>query len=77
MAKVVVLGGAGGMGSVAVKDLALNGYFEEIVIADANETRALEIASEISSENISVAKVNVEDVEQLISQCNFRRFCRD
>lgn len=67
MAKVVVLGGAGGMGSVAVKDLALNGYFEEIVIADANETRALEIASEISSENISVAKVNVEDVEQLVN----------
>lgn len=63
-----MLGGAGGMGSVAVKDLALNGKFTEIVIADANEAAAQRVASEISNNNVSVsvAQIDITDENALI-----------
>ncbi len=58
---MVVLGGAGGMGSVAVKDLALNGAFDDIVIADANEEAAKQLVSEIGNHNVSVAQIDVSN----------------
>ncbi|MFA8440141.1 saccharopine dehydrogenase family protein [Pueribacillus sp. YX66] len=66
MKKIVVLGGAGGMGSVAVKDLTLNGKFDGIVIADANEQAAKQVANEIGSEKVSIAKIDVSDETALV-----------
>ena len=66
MEKMIVLGGAGGMGSMAVKDLVLNECFSEIVIADANVEAAERIAQELRSERISIAQVDVTDREGLV-----------
>ena len=49
MAKVTVLGGCGAVGSVAVKTLAQSGVFSEVVIGDANSTRAQQMAKELGA----------------------------
>src|SRR5699024_3636383 len=66
MSKIVVLGGAGGMGSMAVKDLALNGHYSEIVIADINEEIAKQLKNEIDSNIISTAKIDVTKRQDLV-----------
>lgn len=66
MSKVVVLGGAGAMGSMAVKDLALNERFSEIVIADMNEQLVNELASEVNSDLVSTALIDVTDHAGLV-----------
>lgn len=45
--KIVVFGGAGDMGSEAVRDLAGNPSVESILIADFSERRAAELADEV------------------------------
>lgn len=47
--KVIVLGGAGDMGSAAVKDLAKSEEVDELMIADYNVERARELAGELGS----------------------------
>ncbi|MBM4454205.1 MAG: saccharopine dehydrogenase, partial [Chloroflexi bacterium] len=44
MAKVTVLGGCGGVGTVASETLAGSGVFSELVIADVNIAKAKELA---------------------------------
>lgn len=61
MAKIIVLGGCGAVGSVAVKMLAPLNYFSEIVIGDINIEKAEEIASEIASGKVSAKKVDALD----------------
>ncbi|HZW67966.1 MAG TPA: saccharopine dehydrogenase NADP-binding domain-containing protein [Pseudogracilibacillus sp.] len=67
MSKVVVLGGAGAMGSMAVKDLALNERFSEIVIADMNEQLISDLAREVDSDLISTALIDVTNYEALVA----------
>ncbi|MCP4677169.1 MAG: saccharopine dehydrogenase [Deltaproteobacteria bacterium] len=72
MTKVVVLGGCGAVGSVAVKTLAGQEIIDEIVIGDINMNRADQIIQECKSEKISAIQVDVTDVgsiKEAISDC--------
>jgi saccharopine dehydrogenase (NAD+, L-lysine-forming) len=65
MAKLVVLGGSGAVGSVAVKTLAPLSYFSEIVAADLNIEKAREVAAASGSAKVSARKVDVLDPASL------------
>ena len=67
MAKVIVLGGCGAVGSVAVKTLAVQDVFANIVIGDLNRQRADSIISDSPHNNISFLKVNAEDPQSIQS----------
>jgi saccharopine dehydrogenase (NAD+, L-lysine-forming) len=67
MAKVIVLGGCGAVGSVAVKTLAAQDVFEKIIIGDINRQRADSIISENPQDNISFLEVNAEDPQSIQS----------
>ncbi|MCL0097750.1 saccharopine dehydrogenase NADP-binding domain-containing protein [Dehalococcoidia bacterium] len=56
--KVIVLGGAGDMGSEAVKDLVRFPEVERITIADLNTTAAEKLASSLGEEKVRVQKVD-------------------
>ena len=73
MAKVIVLGGAGAVGSVSVKTLAEHDEFSEVVIGDNNIGRANDVASKINSPKISTAgfdALNVGSVRDAIRGCD-------
>ncbi|MEA3221581.1 MAG: saccharopine dehydrogenase NADP-binding domain-containing protein [Thermodesulfobacteriota bacterium] len=61
MAKVIVLGGCGAVGSVAVKTLVNSDVFSEIVIGDVNIEKANELISQLGSEKLSAIKVDASD----------------
>ena len=63
--KVTVLGGAGTIGSMAVKLLAGSKMFSEITIGDVNFDQAKKLASEIGLKEVSAVKVNVTDSKSL------------
>ena len=65
MEKIMVLGGAGAVGSVAARTLASKAYFSDIVIGDINLDLAGKIAEEMESPIVSVQKVDVRDPEGL------------
>jgi len=65
MATVIVLGGCGAVGSVAVKTLAAQDVFSQIIIADISEKRAETVMSEISQNTITYRKVNAEDPQSI------------
>ena len=58
MSKIVVLGGSGAVGSVAVRTLAEKSDFSEIVAADINLARAKKIAGSLKSKKVVARKVN-------------------
>jgi saccharopine dehydrogenase (NAD+, L-lysine-forming) len=64
MAKVIVLGGCGAVGSVAVKTLASQDIITEVVIGDWNIAKAETLAKELGPK-VSAVKVNAEDVESI------------
>jgi len=64
MAKVIVLGGCGTVGSVAVKTLAVQDIISEVVIGDWNIEKAKTLAKELGPK-ISAVKVNAEDNESI------------
>lgn len=66
MAKVIVLGGCGAVGSVAVKTLAAQDMFTEIIIGDWNIEKAQKLAKELGPK-VSSVKVNAEDTESIKS----------
>jgi len=61
MSKVIVLGGCGAVGTIAVKTLAKQELFDKVVIGDMNEARARMLCSELGPK-VSFVKVNAEDV---------------
>ena len=63
--KIVVLGGAGKMGCIAVEDLAQDARVEQVVIADRDIGQARVVADIISSPKISIEQVDVTDAEGL------------
>jgi lysine 6-dehydrogenase len=65
--KVVVLGGAGLMGRIAVRDLALNPEVEQVVIADLDLKLAQQIAAILNNPKISVQSANASDRASLAS----------
>lgn len=65
--KIVVLGGAGMMGSISSQDLAMDKRVDEVVIADRNMERAREVANYISSPKIKLVQVDVTDHDALVN----------
>ncbi len=62
MASVVVFGGCGQVGGVAVKTLAKSGHFEEIVICDLNGDRAGQLIKE-AGPKVSYKRTDLMDAE--------------
>lgn len=63
--KIIVLGGAGMMGCIAVQDLAAGAAVDEVVIADLDLERAQQVADYLHSPKVSLAQVNIHDHEAL------------
>jgi saccharopine dehydrogenase (NAD+, L-lysine-forming) len=59
--KIVVLGGAGKMGCIAVQELAWDERVDAVVIADRDVAQAREVADIIDSSKISIHAVDVTD----------------
>jgi saccharopine dehydrogenase-like NADP-dependent oxidoreductase len=64
---IIVLGGAGAMGRIAVRTLSEYQDVDHITIADYNEERAHEVAATFKSNKIAVRQIDVNDHERL---CN-------
>jgi len=58
---IIVLGGAGAMGRIAVRTLLEFEDIDQVTIADYNEERALEVASSLASSKIQVRQIDVND----------------
>jgi saccharopine dehydrogenase-like NADP-dependent oxidoreductase len=65
MSRIVVLGGCGTVGSIAVRTLASFDDFSEIIIADIDEEGARARAEEIGVDSCSALMVDVTDPEML------------
>ncbi|HEX4208618.1 MAG TPA: saccharopine dehydrogenase NADP-binding domain-containing protein [Ktedonobacteraceae bacterium] len=63
--RIVVLGGAGAMGRIAVRTLTEYAAIEQIVIADYHEQRAQEVAATLNSAKVVVRQIDVTDEERL------------
>ncbi|MFX0085345.1 MAG: saccharopine dehydrogenase family protein [Candidatus Hodarchaeota archaeon] len=63
--RVIVLGGSGVVGSIAVKTLFTFSDFSKIVIGDINTEKANEIIKEIGSDKVSFMFVDVTNSEEL------------
>ena len=77
MAKVIVLGGCGTVGSVAVKTLAAQDIISEVVIGDWNIEKAKKLAKELGPK-VSAVKVNAEDEDSIkvaVSGCDIVLNC--
>ncbi len=65
MKKIVVLGGAGAMGQVIVRDLAEFSKFDTIVIADFNQKKAEELKNSLKSKKLEAAFADLKDPASL------------
>ncbi len=65
--KILVLGGAGAMGMVTVRDLAETPEVSEVIIGDVNLEKAEKIAEWAGKEKISIRKVDISSIESLVS----------
>ena len=59
--KIVVLGGAGKMGALAVEDLVVNPRVDEVVLADRDMVGAAAIAEYLDSPKLSIAEADLND----------------
>ncbi|MGD2104816.1 MAG: saccharopine dehydrogenase NADP-binding domain-containing protein [Anaerolineae bacterium] len=64
--KIIVLGGAGKMGCIAVQDLAGDDRVDEVVIADQDQSQARTVAQIIDSPKVSIQDVDVTDRKGLV-----------
>jgi len=62
---IIVLGGAGAMGRIAVRTLTEYDDVDHITIADYNEERAHEVAAALNSNKIDVKQIDVNDADRL------------
>lgn len=73
MAKVIVLGGCGAVGSVAVKTLVKNQQFSEVIIADHRIDKAEQLSAAINSKKVSTVSLdatNIESVKKAVKGCD-------
>lgn len=61
--RIIVLGGAGKMGCIAVQHLAIDPRVDEVIIADISEENAQLVAHTINSPKIIIQKVDINDQE--------------
>jgi len=64
--KVLVLGGAGAMGAVTVRDLAQSPDVSNVIIGNVSIARANQLKSSIGSEKVSVTRVDVSNRSCLV-----------
>ena len=64
--RIIVLGGAGKMGCIAVQDLAHDDRVDEVVIADQDVDQARTVADIIGSSKVSIQEIDVTDHDALI-----------
>lgn len=64
--KVLVIGGAGAMGMVTVRDLAESPEVSEVIIADANIEKAKKVQDWTGSEKTAITKLDVSDNRTLV-----------
>jgi saccharopine dehydrogenase-like NADP-dependent oxidoreductase len=64
--RIVVMGGAGMMGCVAVQDLVRSQAVDEVVIADLNQERARLVADTIGNSKISIVEIDARDHEGMV-----------
>ena len=62
---IIVLGGAGAMGRIAVRTLTEYTDVDQVTIADYNEERAQEVAAALHSSKIQIKRVDVTNEERL------------
>lgn len=65
MAKIVVLGGAGAMGQITVKDLALSAERHEIVVADLDIEKGEALIKRLKKPHLQAAKLDLRDEKHL------------
>ena len=65
--RIVVLGGAGKMGCIAVQDLAGDPRVQEVVIADLDRAQARRVAGVIGSPKVSIQPVDLADHDRLVA----------
>jgi len=65
--RIIVLGGAGKMGCIAVQDLAGDARVKEVVIADREMDQARTVAKIVDSPKVSIQQVDVTDHQGLVS----------
>jgi len=65
--RIIVLGGAGKMGCIAVQDLAGDERVDEVVIADQDIAQARTVAEIIDSPRLSIEQIDVTDDDALRS----------
>jgi saccharopine dehydrogenase (NAD+, L-lysine-forming) len=78
MQKVIVLGGCGAVGSVAVRALTQMGEWSKILIGDINVQRAQSIASELDDPRLRAVRVDAmssESVTDAITGCDIVLNC--
>jgi saccharopine dehydrogenase-like NADP-dependent oxidoreductase len=63
--RVLVLGGAGAIGSEATKDLVKTSSFSEIALGDLDAERTKEFISKLSDKRLSYLKVDANNVAEL------------
>jgi saccharopine dehydrogenase (NAD+, L-lysine-forming) len=78
MAKIIVLGGNGAVGSVAVKTLHKSKDFDQIIIGDYNHDGAKKLADQINAPNVTACFVNAlesESIKHAIQDCDIVLNC--
>ncbi len=63
--KILVLGGAGAIGSEATKDLVKTSSFSEIVLGDLDAERTKKFISDLGDKRLSYVKADANNVEDL------------
>jgi lysine 6-dehydrogenase len=64
---VIVLGGAGDMGSRAVRDLAVDPEVSTLTIADVHRERARELAASLRPDSVDAIQIDADDHPALVS----------
>jgi saccharopine dehydrogenase (NAD+, L-lysine-forming) len=78
MAKIIVLGGNGAVGSIAVKTLHKSNDFDQIVVGDYNYEGAKKLVNQINAPNITACFFdahNPESIEKAIQGCDIVLNC--
>jgi lysine 6-dehydrogenase len=65
--KIMVLGGAGKMGCIAVQFLAADSRVEKVIIADFNMENAKLVAETLGSPKVEIQQVDIKDTDAFIS----------
>ncbi len=70
MSRIVIMGGCGGIGSIAVRTLTLTDHFSEVVIAEKRTAEAQCLVDNLGSACLRVVAVDAEDPSSLAAAIN-------